>query len=236
MNWTEKYQQLRDVVLNAIPRNVNFPLDLYRTADMLAVPYRGLVKILKEMRHKKLLDRELDRRIQLQPILDDEYLSSTHLVSAPLLTPEEIRNGQLVPGDANRPFLTLALPREFAGTGRYFSFQVTDDVMVKHHIRKGDIVVCCVGQFPRQYAPVVCVLPDGQVCVRTFHLINTPFFEIETPEHENIGVFSYYDDWDMIAGIVVSVQRYIMAWEGSYAKPVNPPEPKPCRKRGRSKK
>jgi hypothetical protein len=68
-----------------------------------------------------------------------------------------------------------------------------------------------------------------EICTNTTNGINVP-------SDENIGVFSYYDDWDMIAGIVVSVQRYIMAWEGSYAKPVNPPEPKPCRKRGRSKK
>ncbi|MBR2345357.1 MAG: hypothetical protein IKA71_06185 [Lentisphaeria bacterium] len=224
MSVTEKQRGLYSAIKEKISRTVRFPLRLTDTAQRLGIPLRELYDTLWQMYRKKLLDREIDIRVQLQPILDKKYVNAAHLVSAPLLTPEEVLRGEYIPGDGQRHFATLALPREFAGeTGRYCSFQVSDNVMEKRRIYKGDIAICSIGQMPRHGAPVLCVMPGGEVCIRSFYTTNTPFFELSTPDHEEAVMLSYYSDWHRVVGVVISVQKFILAWEGASMKHISEP-------------
>ena len=221
-----RHASVLNAVLTGISRYVRLPLPPEKAARAAGVSEKDLLATLKALRRKGRLDGELDRRVSLQKLLDEELCRPAHLVGAPLLDAEEIRAGEFLPRKGRRdrrPFVTLAVPREYAGSVvRFCAFLVDDNVMAPLHIFKGDAVVCAIGLPPRDGAPVLCVLPeDGHVCVRCFFRNQTMLRELADPERKQVSFAAFDPDRVGVVGPIISVQRFIRSWR-RYGGPETP--------------
>ena len=216
------HQAILDTLMKELPYWRALPVTVNTASEMTGIPAKEIRAALRAARAAGLLDREMDLRVSFQRILDERYSRSAHLVCAPLLTADEIRQRDFVPKKTNRrPFLTLAVPREFAQNQfRLFSYVVEDDAMAPVHILKGDAVICGVGLTPQNNAPALFHLPDGRVLVRIFYQSSLMLVEMRTPGSRRVEFF--YPDLDKFPAIgpIISVQRFCRSWR----MPLIPPE------------
>ncbi len=215
MGLTEKQQELYAALKEKISGFLRLPLPVAEAADLLGVPETELRQALAAMYKAHLIDDGIACRVEVQDLVDREFCRMVNLVSAPLLSAEEIKAGKLVPDKGEeRAFFTVALPREFAGNSvRYCSFLVPDNLMSSTGICRGDVAVCGIGLPARRGSPVLCIMPkNGNVCVRTYHLTHASWCELSDPERKDVAVFSEEPDRRIVIGPIVSIQRFCHSW------------------------
>ena len=215
MGLTDRENQLYFLLKEKISGSLRLPMKQKDAAVAIGAGEKELHDALVAMYKEQLIDHEIACRVEVQDLVDKEFCRSANLVSAPLLSAEDIRSGRLVPEkSAERPFFTVALPREFAGSSvRYCSFLVPDNVMAEVGICRGDVAVCAIGLPARRGSPVLCIIPDsGMVCIRRFNLTHASWCGLSDPERKNVVLFSGMPDERVVIGPVVSIQRFCHSW------------------------
>ncbi len=215
MKLTDRQNELYAALKEKISGFLRLPLSVKDAAAAVGADEAELRDALVAMYKNNLIDNSIACRVEVQALVDKEFCRAVNLVSAPLLSADDIRSGRLVPEKSEkREFFTVALPREFAGSSvRYCSFLVPDNVMAGEGIRRGDVAVCGISLPVRRGSPVLCILPETkEVCIRSFNQTHTAWCELSDPERTSVTLFAESPDEKVIIGPVVSVQRFCHSW------------------------
>lgn len=197
-------KEMSELPMTSMPRNVTV---VARQFGMSTAKLRNFLALLIK---KGLVTLRLDKRVLIQKELDKKYINVTEMVSAPLLTANEIREKRLYPGWEPRRFSAVSLPREIAGNKwRYCSYVVPDNALGPLHMWENQIAVCAIGMLPRPGAPVLCILPGSEyVCIRCCVRLTDDVVELYDPERLDVRRIQTWEYGERVIGTIVSTVRF----------------------------